>query len=505
MGILIRTTMESQAALHRLSSCSQHLTPSERSLIEHLLPSLLTPACTEGLARTFSMLDKNNDGTLSWQDFAGPGQFQVPAQWKLISDAFGLKYEDTMSMAHFKSAIVFLALKEQYNPSYACNNTLASLANLVDTLNQTVAQKLREIHAALGLTDPGPAAVPAVQSSGRSGLHRAVSARATITADEKHLVLSLKQFYDTKVAPTSPSAQQMCGNLSEVWRLLDRNNSGTLGESDFCHSFANVHQQLQYCWSTLCDCCDFAGDRQITKDGLVLGLVWEGLRKQQFEANGLTTLRSFTLLIEGFVISLESQAQQLYELLASVGSPPVSPTAAPHGVFHQQQQQMPIPMQQDLSRVSVQGGMGSRRMDGLCNELLNKWSLDGSSSQQQPSQQPARQQGGKGKGQGHGKGWAVAGDCDCGQPDKPGPGGKGSAHVCRYWGKYKCGCGSEWQSGKTWRDKSQQCKKCRAWVPYYDHQMLERIGPSGAPHISIYEEPGLGCQMCQELGQPCGL
>ena len=128
----------------------------------------------------------------------------------------------------------------------------------VFTAVAVVVQKLREIHAALGLTDPGPAAVPAVQSSGRSGLHRAVSARATITADEKHLVLSLKQvmhlfrrvcasvfelllhvhvdgdlmscmqFYDTKVAPTSPSAQQMCGNLSEVWRLLDRNNSGTV-------------------------------------------------------------------------------------------------------------------------------------------------------------------------------------------------------------------------------------------------------------------------------------
>ena len=47
---------------------------------------------------------------------------------------------------------------------------------------------------------------------------------------------------------------------------------------------------------------------------LVLGLVWEGLRKQQFEANGLTTLRSFTLLIEGFVISLESQAALVYTL-----------------------------------------------------------------------------------------------------------------------------------------------------------------------------------------------
>ena len=49
---------------------------------------------------------------------------------------------------------------------------------------------------------------------------------------------------------------------------------------------------------------------------LVLGLVWEGLRKQQFEANGLTTLRSFTLLIEGFVISLESQAHQVVVVVA---------------------------------------------------------------------------------------------------------------------------------------------------------------------------------------------
>ena len=96
--------------------------------------------------------------------------------------------------------------------------------------------------------------------------------------------------------------------------------------------------------------------------------------------------------------------------------------------------------------MQAQGEVHLGGMDGLCDALVNKWSLD--RPQQQQCQQPARHQGkgkgkGKGKGQGQGQGqvqgnghWVgkvqlTCGDCDCGSPHKHGPAGPGSAHVCR--------------------------------------------------------------------------
>ncbi|KAJ8734001.1 hypothetical protein PYW07_014552 [Mythimna separata] len=73
------------------------------------------------------------------------------------------------------------------------------------------------------------------------------------------------------------------------------------------------------------------------------------------------------------------------------------------------------------------------------------------------------------------------------------------------YGEYKCGCGYFWASRLSWRDRYQQCKRCKAHVRPRNQRELK---PSDFTSRDQFDEslshPKELCEMCKRLGDYCG-
>jgi len=71
----------------------------------------------------------------------------------------------------------------------------------------------------------------------------------------------------------------------------------------------------------------------------------------------------------------------------------------------------------------------------------------------------------------------------------------------RCYGYFKCSCRKRWESGNSWKDTYQECKRCKAKVYPYKQKMLEKV--EGSLIDSSKEHPQHLCQKCQQLGYYC--
>ncbi|KAG2430845.1 hypothetical protein HXX76_009819 [Chlamydomonas incerta] len=74
----------------------------------------------------------------------------------------------------------------------------------------------------------------------------------------------------------------------------------------------------------------------------------------------------------------------------------------------------------------------------------------------------------------------------------------------RMFGKFRCtSCGRRWQSGNSWANKGQMCKRCDILVYPYSQEPLEKLEDDDRIIDPNKPHPQELCQMCQELGYPC--
>uniref|UniRef100_A0A2A4K7G8 3CxxC-type domain-containing protein n=1 Tax=Heliothis virescens TaxID=7102 RepID=A0A2A4K7G8_HELVI len=71
------------------------------------------------------------------------------------------------------------------------------------------------------------------------------------------------------------------------------------------------------------------------------------------------------------------------------------------------------------------------------------------------------------------------------------------------YGEFKCICGNFWVSLLTWRDKCQQCRRCKRQVFPKKQRNLQPTDYK-KDKDDVGEHPKELCQMCKELGGHCG-
>ena len=74
----------------------------------------------------------------------------------------------------------------------------------------------------------------------------------------------------------------------------------------------------------------------------------------------------------------------------------------------------------------------------------------------------------------------------------------------RCYGYFRCenSCGKRWESGNSWKDTYQECKKCKANVYPYKQKQLEK-GDVDSHIDKNKEHPQHLCGKCQQLGYYC--
>jgi hypothetical protein len=97
--------------------------------------------------------------------------------------------------------------------------------------------------------------------------------------------------------------------------------------------------------------------------------------------------------------------------------------------------------------------------------------------------------------------FAPAASCDCGRPWEQTNGG----HTCRFYGVFRCGCGSTWSSGWVWRVggafEQQDCRRCDAANAPAETRQRDRAPPRDAAGGGGHDVGH--CHMCRQLGHPC--
>jgi hypothetical protein len=71
----------------------------------------------------------------------------------------------------------------------------------------------------------------------------------------------------------------------------------------------------------------------------------------------------------------------------------------------------------------------------------------------------------------------------------------------RCYGYFKCSCNKKWESGNSWKDTYQECKRCKAKVYPYKQKQLEKNENSVIDKTK--EHPQHLCGKCRQLGYYC--
>ena len=74
----------------------------------------------------------------------------------------------------------------------------------------------------------------------------------------------------------------------------------------------------------------------------------------------------------------------------------------------------------------------------------------------------------------------------------------------RVYGYFQCGgCNKTWESGNSWKDTFQKCKRCNSEVYPYKQKALEKIGDDDSNIDQNKHHPQHLCGKCQSLGYYC--
>jgi hypothetical protein len=72
----------------------------------------------------------------------------------------------------------------------------------------------------------------------------------------------------------------------------------------------------------------------------------------------------------------------------------------------------------------------------------------------------------------------------------------------RCYGYFKCSCGKEWESGNSWKDTFQECKRCKEKLGAYKQMRLEKTTDESRIDTTKPHPQEL-CGKCQKLGYYC--
>ncbi|XP_047032465.1 uncharacterized protein LOC124639238 [Helicoverpa zea] len=71
------------------------------------------------------------------------------------------------------------------------------------------------------------------------------------------------------------------------------------------------------------------------------------------------------------------------------------------------------------------------------------------------------------------------------------------------YGEFRCRCGNFWVSLLTWRNKCQQCRRCKRQV-YPTNQRSLQPSDYKKDKEDVGEHPMELCEMCKQMGGHCG-
>ena len=71
----------------------------------------------------------------------------------------------------------------------------------------------------------------------------------------------------------------------------------------------------------------------------------------------------------------------------------------------------------------------------------------------------------------------------------------------RCYGYFRCSCNKKWESGNSWKDTYQKCKRCKSNVYPHRQKPLEKSEKSNID--TTKEHPQHLCGKCQRLGYYC--
>ncbi|KAL0491970.1 zinc finger CCHC domain-containing protein [Acrasis kona] len=73
----------------------------------------------------------------------------------------------------------------------------------------------------------------------------------------------------------------------------------------------------------------------------------------------------------------------------------------------------------------------------------------------------------------------------------------------RVYGYFQCSsCRRKWESGNSWANKGQECKRCDVIVYPYSQKPLKKV-EEDSKIDQTKEHPMELCEMCKELGYSC--